>query len=758
MAKNTVSSDLFRLSVNLGRATWIADLAFGLVVVLLLWREDRLSQAATWWCGLAVIVAARAWYCHAMGRRLTEAPGRLPAAAEGYAALAAVEGSVWALLLVLLPAATPSSAVIQLALTMTVLLGSVFAFAPVGMAWVAYSVPLGFAQLVFLLTREVPMREVTLLAWALTLIGAAFGARWLRNTLTTIVATRNRADQSVLAQEQANGDLVRSQEQLSLALDAIDAGVADTNLRSGERFFSPRYYEILGYGDLDTFLREHRFSEAIHPEDRDRVRAARRRHVTHGAPLREECRMLRADGSYVWVMLRGESVRGADGQSTRLVTSIVDTSERRAAEQRLAESERRYRALVEASPSLIWMCDDRGRLTFVSDRACRDLFGYDPREVIGRPVWEFNTGDFSRREFLRRFAPVLHGRPLFDTEAVVRSKRGEPLHMSVSALPTINAAGAIESVTGVCSDITAVKQRERELNVALRNQQAIFDAAGEGIAFVRRGRIDTANGALARMVGVTREGLLGKHMTDVLANRADWETIEHATSAAGIRGDAAIHEVMLRATDGRTVWCQLTSREVGDGATRILVLTDITALKRREELAWHQANHDELTGLPNRRLLVEHARRLLSVALRQRRQAALMVLDLDGFKEINDLFGHAYGDALLRRVAQRLSGVLRDYDVVARTGGDEFVVLLPEIEQPSVAVIVAEKLIAASSESLDVPGRSVRMHASVGVALFPGDGHDFESLMAAADAAMYAAKAAGKNRYQFAGELAVTRT
>jgi diguanylate cyclase (GGDEF)-like protein/PAS domain S-box-containing protein len=329
--------------------------------------------------------------------------------------------------------------------------------------------------------------------------------------------------------------------------------------------------------------------------------------------------------------------------------------------------------------------------------------------------------------------------------------------MSVSALPTVNAAGAIESVTGVCSDITAVKQRERELNVAMRNQQAIFDAAGEGIAFVRRGRIDSANGALARMLGVSREALLGQPMAEVLANHADWETIEQATSAAGIRGDAAIHEVMLRSTEGRTVWCQLTSREAGDGATRILVLTDITALKRREEVAWHQANHDELTGLPNRRLLVEHARRLLSVALRQRRQAALMVLDLDGFKEINDLFGHPYGDGLLRRVAQRLSGVLRDYDVVARTGGDEFVVLLPEIEQASVAAIVAEKLIAAASESLEVPGRSVRMHASVGVALFPGDGHDFESLMDAADNAMYAVKAAGKNGYRLANELTLDR-
>jgi diguanylate cyclase (GGDEF)-like protein/PAS domain S-box-containing protein len=758
VAKHTVNSELFKLSANLGRTTWIADLAFGLVVVALLWREQRLLPALAWWGLLVAVVGVRAGFCHALGKRLSAAPGRVPRAAGVYPALAAVEGSVWALLLVMLPAPTPHTGLLQVALTMAVLLGSVFAYAPVGLAWVAYAVPLGFAQLVFLLARDVPVRDVSLLAWTLAIVGAALSARWLRNTLTAIVATRTRADRSVRAQEQANAELLRSREQLRLALDAIDAGVADTDLTTGERLFSQRYYEILGYGDRDAFLQEYRFSDYIHPDDRSRVRTARRRHVSHGAPLREECRMRRADGSYVWVILRGESLRGSDGRSTRLVVSIVDNSERRNAELKLAESERRYRALVEASPSLIWVCDGRGRLTFVSDRACRDLYGYDPREVIGRHVWDFSAPDFTRREFLRRFAPVLHGRPLFDMEAVHCSKRGEPLYLSISALPTINAAGAIESVTGVCSDITAVKQRERELNVAMRNQQAIFDAAGEGIAFIRRGRIDSANGALARMLGVTREALLGQPVAEILAERSDWDTIEHATSAAGVRGDAAIHEVMLRATDGRTVWCQLTSRAAGDGASRILVLTDITALKRREEFAWHQANHDELTGLPNRRLLVEHARRLLSVALRQRRQAALMVVDLDGFKEINDLFGHPYGDALLRKVAQRLSSVLRDYDVVARTGGDEFVVLLPEIEQLSVAVVVAEKLIAAASESVEVPGRSIRMHASVGVALFPGDGHDFDALMVSADAAMYAAKAAGKNRYQFAGELAVNRS
>jgi diguanylate cyclase (GGDEF)-like protein/PAS domain S-box-containing protein len=345
-----------------------------------------------------------------------------------------------------------------------------------------------------------------------------------------------------------------------------------------------------------------------------------------------------------------------------------------------------------------------------------------------------------------------------DMEAVLRDAHGQPLHVSVSAQPVLNEAGQVESVTGICADITALKQRERELNLAMRNQQAVFDAAGEGIVFVRNGRIENPNRALARMLGVTREALLGQQVEEILATRSDWEIVDQAARAAAVRGEAAIHEVMLRAHDGHSVWCQLTSRRVGDAGACILVLTDITSLKRREELAWHQANHDELTGLPNRRQLGEPARRVLAAALQKRRLAAVLVLDLDGFKEINDLFGHHYGDGLLKRVALRLASVLREYDVVARTGGDEFVVLLPEIEQPSTAMVVAEKLIAAASENVENLGRSQRLHASVGVALFPSDGHDFDSLLAAADGAMYAAKAAGKNRYQLAADVVRSST
>jgi diguanylate cyclase (GGDEF)-like protein/PAS domain S-box-containing protein len=753
MARPAVTAELFKVAVGLGRTTWYASLAFGLLAVLLLWREDRVVAASIWWSTLALTVIARTIYCQRSLTHLAAQPRRLPAHSEWYALLAAGEGITWALLLVLVPVASDFGQRFQLGISLLVMLGVLLPFAPAGLPWFAFAIPVGFAQLVVLVSREMPQQELLLLTWAMTLVGAALTAQWLKRALSNNLSQRQRADMSARTQEHANADLNRSREQLRLALDAIDAGIADTNLLTGERFFSARYHSILGYDDGESLLKDHRFSDALHPDDRSRVLAARRRHMDSGVALREECRLRRADGSYVWVILRGESVRGSDGKPTRLVMSIVDNTEHRLAEHRLIDSERRYRALVEASPSLIWVCDAGGRITFVSERACRDMFGAEPREMLGRHVADFNGPGFTRREFLRRFSPVMHGRPVFEMEAVLRDRRGAALHVTVSALPLLNEAGQVESVTGVCADITAMKQRERELNMAMRNQQAIFEAAGEGIVFVRNGRIDSPNRALARMLGVTREALVGQPVGEILATRTDWETIDQGTRASAVRGEAAIHEVMLRANDGRNVWCQLTSRQVGDPGACILVLTDITSLKRREELAWHQANHDDLTGLPNRRQLSEHARRLLSVAMKKRRLASVLVLDLDGFKEINDLFGHSYGDNLLKRVALRLSGVLRDYDVVARTGGDEFVVLLPEIEQPSIAMVVAEKLIAAASENVENLGRSLRLHASVGVALFPSDGHDFETLLGAADNAMYAAKAAGKNRYQLAGEL-----
>jgi diguanylate cyclase (GGDEF)-like protein/PAS domain S-box-containing protein len=752
-----VSSQLVRLAMQSVHYAWVANVTLAVLFAALHWRETAAIDAFVWCGALAVLLLARGLFCR---RVLALATGPSLQATWTYGGFAAVEGLLWMVGLVQFRVAEPTGALLQFALTLGVSIGMLLPFGPLPRLWLAGLLPLAAGQAFTLLTAAIPNRDLLLLVWLVEVGLAAYACIRLHRGVRETMRLQIESEHAAQAQAKAVGDVKDSRDQLRLALDAIDAGVAGTNVVNGERFFSLRYMEILGHRDREAFIARYRFSESLHPGDSDRVLEARRLHLEEGAPFREEFRVRTAQGEYIWAQARAESIRGADGRATRFVMSLIDITKRREAEEKLVASERRYRALFEATPSLIWTCDRSGTITLISGRACRKIYGYEPRQVLGRSVAMFSAPEFTRRMFLRRFLPVLRGEAVFDVEAVHRTRDGRSLHVMVSAIPSLGADGRLESVLGVCTDITAQKGRERELAVALRNQQVIFDAAGEGIAFVQAGRIERANGALAKLLGVRPPWLDGRPAADILAEANDWPRILELTRAAAQRGESANHEVMLRPTEAgagaRGVWSQLTARLVGsegDAEAMILVLTDITPLKQREEMAWHQANHDELTGLPNRRLLGENARRLLSVAMRRDRLAALMVLDLDGFKEVNDAFGHVYGDAMLRRVAMRMSMALREYDLVARTGGDEFVVLLPEIDEPEVARRVAEKLIAAVGEDYVSGGRPSRTGASVGIAVFPADGQDFDSLLRRADAAMYASKQAGKNRCTFASPL-----
>jgi len=754
-----VQSQLVRLAMRSGRWSWVANLIFAFLFAMVYWRAKQAPEALYWCAALGVLMLARVMYC---AQVLAQGDAHWRSAPRIYAVFAIAEGGAWAFALAGFAVADPAGFLLQFTLTLGVTIGMLLPFGAVPRLWLLGVLPLAVAQAVAISAAMLPYPDLVMLVWASVLGLGVFACLALHLEVRNTRLLQLHSEQASSIQHQAMAELNASREQLRLALEAIDAGVADFNVSSGERSYSVRFTDMLGYSDRAAFQRDFRISDAVHPEDRAEVMAARRAHLESGAPFRREFRLRNAQGEYLWVQARGESLRDAAGRATRFVVSIVDINKRRDAEARLVASERRYRALVDATPSLIWTCDRAGKVTLVSGRACRMIYGYEPRHVIGRHVAAFSAPEFTPWTFMRRFLPVFRGRPVFDVEAVHQARDGRLLNVAVSAIPSFDADGELDSVLGVVTDITAAKRRERDLAVALRNQQVIFDAAGEGIAVVHGGRIVEANGALARILSVGRGWLDGRDAADLVADPADWLRIVADARAAAERGESANQEVVLRAGDDshRGVWAQLTVRLVGaDGDTEsmILVLTDITPLKRREEMAWHQANHDELTGLPNRRLLVENARRLLSVAMRRDRMAALMVLDLDGFKAVNDAYGHAWGDAMLRRASMRMSMALREYDLVARVGGDEFVILLPEIEGADAARTVAEKLITAAGEDVEVDGVPMHVGASVGIALFPADGQDFESLLRRADAAMYIAKQSGKSRCAFATPALVER-
>jgi diguanylate cyclase (GGDEF)-like protein/PAS domain S-box-containing protein len=260
------------------------------------------------------------------------------------------------------------------------------------------------------------------------------------------------------------------------------------------------------------------------------------------------------------------------------------------------------------------------------------------------------------------------------------------------------------------------------------------------------------------MTGYTAEDIVGKTprvlqsgQHDAAFYRAMWERIHAAGSWQG--------EIWNRRKNGETFpnWMTITAVKNADGAVTHYVGTqsDITLRKAAEKQIYELAFFDPLTNLPNRRMMLDRLEEGLAQAKRFRRSLAVMFLDIDRFKQINDTFGHDVGDQLLKEVSKRLSSCVRSVDTVSRPGGDEFVIVLPEISNPRDSTLIAEKIVAAIREPVCVGHQVLNVTTSIGIAVFAVDGSDdAQALMKKADAAMYAVKSAGRNGYQLFGDAA----
>ena len=228
-----------------------------------------------------------------------------------------------------------------------------------------------------------------------------------------------------------------------------------------------------------------------------------------------------------------------------------------------------------------------------------------------------------------------------------------------------------------------------------------------------------------------------------------------AVTAAWERTGPCSNEYRVVRPDGRVAWLSSHGKTLADVAGRVHrmigVTQDITERKRQEDEARYLAYHDTLTGLPNRRLLDDRLRQAVFLAQRREARVALMVVDLDRFKQVNDALGHRAGDAVLREAAHRIAGCLRKADTLARHGGDEFVVVIPDLQLETDCQVVAEKILRSLEPPFRVDGRDFTIGASIGASLYPADADDGEALLRTADAAMYRAKQLGRNNYRFYG-------
>ena len=293
-------------------------------------------------------------------------------------------------------------------------------------------------------------------------------------------------------------------------------------------------------------------------------------------------------------------------------------------------------------------------------------------------------------------------------------------------------------------DVTARFAAEAALRESELRYRLLFEQNAAGVCVTEAsGEIVDCNLTFSTMLGYPRQELIGRNAGELYVR-----TAERADILSLLRDSTTLNsvEVELLKKDGQSIWVLTNITLAGDSIHTTVV--DISDRKRAEEQIEFHAYHDVLTHLPNRKLFTDRLTHSLSRARRSSKSLAVMFVDLDHFKSINDTLGHEAGDELLLEMAHRLRANVRDDDTVARLGGDEFTIILAELRHPEDAVSVAEKLIKAVEQPLTIAGTSIEVSASIGIALFPDDGSDAESLLRNADSAMYRAKEAGRNTYQ----------
>jgi len=436
------------------------------------------------------------------------------------------------------------------------------------------------------------------------------------------------------------------------------------------------------------------------------------------------------------------------GEPVRVIVAR-DISKRKRLEQANAQLGR-FRTLAENSPDCVMHLDAQLRCTYANP-AFKQLLG-DVPDLIGQSVESFSVGPVVNRiDVIERLCKVLQGRALQEYEVHLRTATGERVYLA-RAVPELDSCGQLVGVISTARDITPLKRMESELAERAREFHTLVDHLPDVVVrYDLQLRRTYVNAAFHEVHGTTDEDVLGKlpgegsRLTETGAIAL--QELLRQTFATKVPCD---HEFSLPATDGKAFYWHLrVIPEFDENKAVISLLTvwhEVTDRKHLLASLDRLAYRDALTGVANRALLVERITQGLRAADHRRDALALLFIDLDWFKAVNDRWGHEAGDAVLVAVAQRLQSVVRQADTVARFGGDEFVIVLGETCGGAALTTVMEKVTAAIAEPIIWKGTVLRIGASVGLARYPEDGLDAHSLLQRADESMYFEKARRQSR------------
>jgi diguanylate cyclase (GGDEF)-like protein/PAS domain S-box-containing protein len=429
--------------------------------------------------------------------------------------------------------------------------------------------------------------------------------------------------------------------------------------------------------------------------------------------------------------------------SDRLFVFVVDIAERKAAEQTLRASEAQYRSVIETSANGFWIVDMEARLLEVND-AYVQLSGYSREELLSMRIPDLEVTERPEETAAHIEKILREGHDRFETIHRAKDGRLLPVEIVSNFWPEVSGRLFV-----FITDITERKKSIEHINLLAR----VFEDSVEAMLITdAENNITDVNAAFTQLTGYTPEEVIGKN-PNILSSGAQTPEFYREMWRRLLNEGYWQGEIWDRRKDGST-YPKLLSISVvrnarGDIVNHIASFTDISERKRAENEIRQLAYFDTLTGLHNRLSLITQLEQELARARRNQKQLALMFIDLDRFKVINDTLGHRIGDGLLVEVAGAIRNTIRESDLVARLGGDEFVVLLTDIPHIDEAGVVAGKLTNRISRPYIIDGNTIYTSPSIGISAYPEDGTDVSMLMQHADLAMYHAKSSGGNQFQF---------
>ncbi len=555
----------------------------------------------------------------------------------------------------------------------------------------------------------------------------------------------------VTAQRRLEEELGDSRSALAQVEALAHIGSWSLDHKSWRLTWSNETYRIFGVDPAVFEPSYDAFFTRVHPDDRAKVEESYQRSLANRTAFDCEHRIVMDDGSIRSVCEQGQTFYDADGTPQHSIGTVLDITNQRAAEAALRQSEEKYRSLVETSPDYIFEVDAEMHFTYANP-ATQKLLGYTAKELANMSAFSFIRDEEDARQLTQL---ILKRLPISHVETTVRTTDGREAIVETSATPIFGPDGSFQGYRSIERDITERNRAEVTLKESRNLMEAILNAVPARIFWKDRNLVYLGcNAAFARDAGFSDPAeIIGKDDFQMgWKDEADLYRLDDLQVIDSGRDKLLIEEPQTT-PDGKTSFL-LTSkiplRNSNGEITGVLgTYLDITDRKQAQATILKMARVDALTGLANRNVFVEELDRAIARARRSDKGFAVLYLDLDHFKDVNDTLGHPVGDELLKAVADRMRETVREIDTVSRFGGDEFAVIMTDLSDPAEAAVLAEELLKHLAEPFQIEENEILSGTSIGIATYGADTPHAETLLTQADVALYRAKAEGRGTFRF---------